>query len=346
MGRTQSKCFLVSAIVHSLLLALLVVSSAFVTKKERVEDKPLLHMFDISKLTDDIVPTPGGGGPVAPPITPQPITPQPIAPPIETKPPEVKPVEVKHVEVKPPPIEPPKPVEQKPKQQHHESEPSKPKKAPVNKDPEALRPPPPKVKTTSDKTVEKPKIQVDLNVVKPNTDDIRKTKEKAVKEARDREERIRAKEAAEQAERDRIRAIADANAKAQQIARANAKELQSTLKSMQGGMSSGTQIEMPGPGAGAFANYSQVIWSIYNEAWQTPEARNGSANTRAEIIVARDGSIISARILDPSGDAAMDKSIRQVLDRVRSLPAFPEGSKDERRTFRLTFSLKAKHQLG
>jgi TonB family protein len=63
-------------------------------------------------------------------------------------------------------------------------------------------------------------------------------------------------------------------------------------------------------------------------------------------VVARDGRILSSSVIRASGDAQLDKSVRQALDRVTKLPAFPEGAKDAQRTFRINFELKSKRQFG
>jgi TonB family protein len=59
--------------------------------------------------------------------------------------------------------------------------------------------------------------------------------------------------------------------------------------------------------------------------------------------VARDGRIIRATIVDRSGNRVLDLSVQKALDSVTKLPPFPEGSRDDQRTFTIDFNLKAKH---
>jgi len=61
--------------------------------------------------------------------------------------------------------------------------------------------------------------------------------------------------------------------------------------------------------------------------------------------VARNGNIISASIIRRSGVGVVDRSVQQALDRVRSLPAFPEGAKEAQRTYNINFNLKTKRHL-
>ncbi|HEX3717139.1 MAG TPA: TonB family protein [Verrucomicrobiae bacterium] len=110
-----------------------------------------------------------------------------------------------------------------------------------------------------------------------------------------------------------------------------------------------TTVDIPGIGGGgeAFAGYRDVIRSIYYRAWVAPE--NGgdkSAAPEARIVVARDGTILSAEIVSASGDSILDKSVSRTLRIVTKLPPFPAVARDEQRTFRLQFSLDLKEASG
>jgi TonB family protein len=110
-----------------------------------------------------------------------------------------------------------------------------------------------------------------------------------------------------------------------------------------------TVVEVPGIGGGGevFAGYRDVVRIAYYRAWVAPE--NGARNStlpEARIEVARDGSIISAELVGPSGETSLDKSILRALQAVTKLPPFPPSSHDERRTFRIQFSLDLKEASG
>jgi len=70
------------------------------------------------------------------------------------------------------------------------------------------------------------------------------------------------------------------------------------------------------------------------------------ANTKVSVTIGHDGSVISSRILNPSGDSRVDASVRRTLDRVTFVAPFPEGAKEKERTFIINFNLKAKRLLG
>lgn len=110
-----------------------------------------------------------------------------------------------------------------------------------------------------------------------------------------------------------------------------------------------TVVDIPGIGGGGevFAGYRDVVRSFYYRAWVAPE--NGgdkSALPEARIVVARDGSIISAELVSPSGEATLDKSVIRALRAVAKLPPFPASARDEQRTFRIQFSLDLKESSG
>jgi TonB family protein len=116
-------------------------------------------------------------------------------------------------------------------------------------------------------------------------------------------------------------------------------------RNLRNDVSPGISIETPGPGGGgeAYASYDQVVKSIYWQAWTPPEdTASDAAVTKATVTIESDGTVLSARILKPSGDASVDKSVQRTLDQVRFIAPFPERAKDKQRTYTIYFDLKAK----
>jgi TonB family protein len=118
-------------------------------------------------------------------------------------------------------------------------------------------------------------------------------------------------------------------------------------------VSSATTIDVrPGNGTGggvgeAYANYGQVVKSIYERAWVPPEDAS-SANPIATAIVkiASDGNVLDSHIIESSGDPGVDSSVRRTLERVTFIAPFPEGAKDKQRTYKIKFDLNAKRLQG
>jgi TonB family protein len=123
-----------------------------------------------------------------------------------------------------------------------------------------------------------------------------------------------------------------------------------STRSLSDNLSSSTEIDFPGPGGAAYANWRQVVMSLYYNAWILPPSTPDSqqAVVRCEVTVARNGNITAQQILQPSRVPAVNRSVEEALDRVRlrGLPPFPAESKDLYRTFRINFNLETKRELG
>lgn len=150
--------------------------------------------------------------------------------------------------------------------------------------------------------------------------------------------RDREREAAEARERER--AEAEARRRVQQA-------LAGTIGRITDIAASSTEVSIPGPGGQAYANYAQVVKSVYTHAWIVPaDVNDDQATTTASVTIARDGNVLAARITQQSGNAAVDASVRRTLERVKFVAPFPAGATEDKRTFTIKFNLKAKRQLG
>jgi len=143
---------------------------------------------------------------------------------------------------------------------------------------------------------------------------------------------------------------AQADARMQQLAelrRRAATQLSNAARSLTD-LSSSTTIEEVGHGGGAaYANYAQIVKSIYEQAWIPPDdAANDEAITKVTVTIASDGQVLSANIVRQAGDSKVDSSVRRTLDRVTFIAPFPEGAKEKERTYTINFNLKAKRALG
>ena len=214
-------------------------------------------------------------------------------------------------DVKPPPPE-PKPTPEPPKPAVKPAEPDEPDQ-PEKPSPEALMP----VK----KAVKHPphKIEVDLThhvkkVVK-NTDHTDADAEERREEKRDRDAARRA--------------------------------LTSAMRNIEKNSSTATEVTMPGTSSVSYANFAQAVKSMYDRAWTAPDdVSNDDANTVVKVTIASDGSVVSSRIVTPSGDAKVDASVQRALDHVTFIAPFPEGATEKARTFTINFNLQSKRQNG
>lgn len=140
---------------------------------------------------------------------------------------------------------------------------------------------------------------------------------------------------------------ADAQREAQREADRRARAFRAAMSSISKNATTTTEVDMPGASSAAYANYKDALASIYYDAWTPPtDTSNDNAITKVKIVIARNGSIISARIIDGSGDSGVDASVQRAIDRVKSVPPLPEGTKESQRTVILNFNLKTKRMIG
>ena len=289
MNRLQKKCLVLSAALHLLLLAVLVVGPAFLPSRPTpINDLPILDVIP-AKLVDDLVS--GGGARGAPPPGPK----------------------IRTAEL-PRSAPPPRAAVKRP------NEPILPEPSPNPSD--EIPPEPPKARPTRRHEIE------------PNLKPVFRSSER-----RSSTPRRRAEEAA--------REEADAAAAARQ------REFGNVIGAIRGGLSGNTDIEPVeggegGTGGEAYGNYAQAIKSIYDHAWYDPpqDVTDESLNVLVKIVIRRDGKVISARIEVPSKNTALDQSVRRALDRVKEVPHFPAGAKDEERSYTINFNLRAKRLTG
>ena len=98
-----------------------------------------------------------------------------------------------------------------------------------------------------------------------------------------------------------------------------------------------------GPGGGGlpYANFYQAVQSIYTREWMVPDGvTEKETTTVAEVTIARDGTVVQARIVRFSGNVAVDDSVQMTLDRVRRLVPLPANAEEDQRTVTINFNAK------
>ena len=66
------------------------------------------------------------------------------------------------------------------------------------------------------------------------------------------------------------------------------------------------------------------------------------ATAIASVTILRDGTVREAHIISPSGNALADQSVEAVLRRVKQAVPLPDGAKENQRTIKIKFNVKAK----
>jgi TonB family protein len=127
----------------------------------------------------------------------------------------------------------------------------------------------------------------------------------------------------------------------------NSKAINSAVTALRNSLSHATQIDPVGNSSAAAANYAQVVKSIYEQAWILPDDMDSdAANTKVRVTISSDGTVVSAKIITPSGDAKLDASVQRTLERVTFIAPFPSGTTDTERTYIINFNPQIKRMLG
>jgi TonB family protein len=127
-------------------------------------------------------------------------------------------------------------------------------------------------------------------------------------------------------------------------------EIARAARGIKDGTAAPTQIVDIGPGGGgpSYANYKSWIYTRYLNAWVPPDdAAQEFGVVEAEVTIARDGTVISSKIISRSGDPQLDGSVQRTLSRVTTIgKPFPDGVKENERTYNLRFDIKTKRGLA
>jgi outer membrane biosynthesis protein TonB len=141
----------------------------------------------------------------------------------------------------------------------------------------------------------------------------------------------------------------DARAQARSTARSAQAQLSERVSQIVGAInrnaSTGTPIEIPGPGGEAYADYGQVVELFYRQAWTPPpDLADDAATVEATVVILRSGTVDSFRITKHSGQGALDKSVGR-LESIRFIRPFPDGARDDKRKFIIEFNLRSLKSL-
>jgi len=312
MNRLQKKCLFGSAAMHGLLAFILLIGPAFLSRKPEPFNLPQLS-FIPTRTVDALLS--GGGNPNARPPPPAAApAPQIVQPQVVQPPPQ------------PQPIEPPRVV---PPQREPEPAPAKPQRKP-KPEPEPVRPPEKPGADPTAQTVSKTSgIKVSTSLVKRPDKDTSVTKPKTPLTAKSPGQTDGIDPEAQRQINSRLRS-----------------SIRSIVQNLNDTLSSGTTIDIPGPGGEAFANYGQVVIAIYKERWIKPTDIAGYHVVKTTVVIGRDGRVRSHRIETRCGNPAVDRSVADVLDRVTFVAPFPAETKDESRTFTINFELNPEANTG
>jgi len=132
-------------------------------------------------------------------------------------------------------------------------------------------------------------------------------------------------------------------AAAQRARQAEAKRqaaLKQSLNKLDSKLSGRTSVNVP-QGRYAAANYESLIRRKYVDATIHPGTISGDPVVKVQLVIARNGNVISARIIGGSGLASWDRAVQKALDRVKRIAPFPAGMSGAKKTFNLNFNSRS-----
>jgi TonB family protein len=136
---------------------------------------------------------------------------------------------------------------------------------------------------------------------------------------------------------------------AAEIRRKSAAAIALATANLNNGLSGRTSVrdgDGDGRGSGpAYANFLQVVKSVYTRMWDVPDGASDGAIISVSVTIARNGDVVRSSITHRSGDSIADASVELLLDRVQHVAPLPEDSKDDQRTVHIDFSVKAAKRL-
>ena len=192
------------------------------------------------------------------------------------------------------------------------------------------KPTPPKPKPTPpDPTPPKPKPKP-VEVVKP------KPKPKPVKP----KIKVNLKSTMRQPDTQKVKAQQAAAERARQAEAKRQAAVKQSLNNLDSKLSGRTSVNVP-QGRYAAANYESLIRRKYVDATIHPGTISGDPVVKVQLVIARNGNVISARIIGVSGLASWDRAVQKALDRVKRIAPFPAGMSGAKKTFNLNFNSRS-----
>ncbi len=228
--------------------------------------------------------------------------------------------------------------------------PAAPTPQPPAPQPQVTAPPPQPQPQPQPEKVREPEPLKEVAPAKPEEDTLAPAKEKAPRKIEVSTKLItRPKDsAADKKAREEAQARQEAQAQAE-ARRRLARQIGRAADHLGNELSSGTSIELQGPGGGGlpYANFMQAVKSAYDRAWVLPDgAVDDDAVTVASVTIARDGKVVSHRIIRTSGDRTVDSSVQLALERVGYAAPLPDSARENQRTLSISFSVRAKRLNG
>jgi TonB family protein len=142
--------------------------------------------------------------------------------------------------------------------------------------------------------------------------------------------------------------LTTARDESEERARAFASAARHAASALQKNITSATEIDVPGTGSVSYSSYDAVVKSIYERTMNNflpNQVANDNEDTKVSVTIARDGTVLSSRIMSPSGDPVWDAAVQHTLDRVSYIAPFPANATEKERTYTISFNPQVERSL-
>jgi TonB family protein len=97
------------------------------------------------------------------------------------------------------------------------------------------------------------------------------------------------------------------------------------------------RTQIPTADARGFAR----VRAVFHEVWVQPSRTEvGDAVAEGVIVLGAEGRVISGRLSSPSGNAALDNSVRRALNSVKQVTGLPSGFVERHREVSVAFRVE------
>jgi TonB family protein len=117
------------------------------------------------------------------------------------------------------------------------------------------------------------------------------------------------------------------------------------IKAIGAGLAPRTSVstDFGGAQADGSKDYAQFVKEVYAQNWDPASTglSGDHAVTQVRVTIASDGRVMSARIVQLSGDVPADNAVKLALARVTFVKPFEAGAAEKQRTYTINFDLRS-----
>lgn len=119
-------------------------------------------------------------------------------------------------------------------------------------------------------------------------------------------------------------------------------EIQGILAGISGGAPIAVNLTPGGVSGAGGDSYQQFVKETYSQSWNPHSVAAGEGVAGVKVVIGSDGKVLSAQLIRPSGNTALDESVRRALAQVRFIRPFEPGARESQRSYTIDFDMTAR----